>query len=219
MGSRISLHFVCSMCSALVLLCVLSICGVAGAQGRVGGAVTLAPSETAWRDAHPVIHVGVFAGDFVPFETWRGGQPEGLGVDYARLLAGRAGFRLEFRPYSDWTAIALGESKQPMPYDMLLAQPVISQRLDRFHMLGPFATRQQLMLVARKGDLQIRGAGDLNSARIVSERRFQAVSRALRICRSPFRATSMICCDDTNGRSMWKRSMRWPITGCASSTS
>ncbi len=179
MGSRISLHRICSMCSALVLLCVLSICGVAGAQERVPGSVTLAPSEVAWRQAHPVIQVGVFAGDFAPFETWRGGQPEGLGVDYARLLAGRAGFQLEFRPYTDWVGIALGESKQPMPYDMLLAQPVMPQRLDRFHMLRPFAMAQQVVLVARKGDLQIRGAGDLNSARIVLERRFHIVARAL----------------------------------------
>ncbi|HEY0502107.1 MAG TPA: transporter substrate-binding domain-containing protein [Lysobacter sp.] len=123
--------------------------------------------------------MGVFAGDLVPFETWRGGQPEGLGVDYARLLAGRAGFQLEFRPYTDWNAIALGDSKRPMPYDLLLSQPVIPQRLDRFHMLRPFAPAQQVVLVARKGDLQIRGADDLNSARIVVERRFRTVATVL----------------------------------------
>jgi len=180
MGFRISSRFVHSMYKALVMLCVFSLCGAVAAEpARAPGSVTLAPSEITWRQAHPVIQVGVFAGDFVPFETWRGGQPEGLGVDYARLLAGRAGFQLEFRPYNDWAAVALGEAKQPMPYDMLLSQPVIPQRLDRFHMLRPFAMDQQVVLVARKGDLQIRSATDLNAARIVVERRFHTLARVM----------------------------------------
>ncbi|MBU8977436.1 transporter substrate-binding domain-containing protein [Lysobacter sp. MMG2] len=178
MGSRTRLRIVLSMFRTLLILCML-MCGAVGAQARAPGSVALAPSEVAWRQAHPVIQVGVYAGDFVPFETWRGGQPEGLGVDYARLLAGRAGLQLEFRPYNDWVSVALGGSNESMPYDMLLTQPVIPQRLDRFHMLRPFVLGQQVVLVARKGDLQIRGAGDLNTARVVLERKFQVVSRVV----------------------------------------
>ncbi|MDG2519734.1 ATP-binding protein [Lysobacter soli] len=141
-------------------------------QARAAARISLTPSEQAWRRAHPVVQVGVFAGDFVPFEAWRGGRPEGLGVDYMRMLAARAGMQLEFHPYTDWEGIAVGESKQAPPYDVLLAQPVIGQRMERFHMLRPFVSSQQIMLVARKGDVQIRSARDLDTARVTIERRF-----------------------------------------------
>ncbi|BDU18329.1 ATP-binding protein [Lysobacter auxotrophicus] len=171
------------LASRCLILLALLVCGLANAQHanaprRPASAaqraqISLTPSEDAWRRAHPVIQVGVFAGDFVPFEAWRGGRPEGLGVDYIRTLAARAGMQVEFHPYTDWEAIALGTSGTAEPYDVLLAQPVIAQRMERFHMLRPFAASQQVMLVARKGDLQIRQARDLDSARVVVERRFR----------------------------------------------
>ncbi|GAA5066850.1 ATP-binding protein [Lysobacter panacisoli] len=132
--------------------------------------LALSPSEEAWRQAHPVLQVGVFAGDHMPLETWHGGQPEGLGVDYLRLLAGRAGLQLEFHPYTDWGAMAFGP--EPIPYDLLLAQPISSQRLEHFHLLRPFVSGYPV-LVARKGDLQIRSVDDLANARVVLERRFR----------------------------------------------
>lgn len=132
--------------------------------------LSLAPSEEAWRQAHPVVQVGVFAGDHMPLESWRGGQPEGLGVDYARLLAGRAGLQLEFHPYTDWGAMAFDAS--PVPYDLLLAQPISSRRMERFHLLRPYVSGYPV-LVARKGDLRIRSVEDLAHARVVLERRFR----------------------------------------------
>ena len=164
----------------LVLTAALLVAGLVCAQPALPPAVQLTPSEEAWRQAHPSIEVGVYAGDYVPFEAWRGGQPEGLGVDYARLLAGRAGMQLAFRPFTDWEGVALGESGTPMPFDMLLTQPVIAQRLERFHMLRPFAPGQQVILVARKGDLDIRSGDDLGTARIVIERRFHTPWRVLK---------------------------------------
>jgi hypothetical protein len=166
---------------------MLVVCGVANVQAarpsqrasRVPEpAISLTPSEEAWRREHPVVEVGVFAGDFIPFEAWRGGRPEGLGVDYMRALAARAGMRLEFHPFTDWEGIAIGQSKQAPPYDVLLAQPVIGQRMERFHMLRPFVSSQQIMLVARKGDLQIRSPRDLDSARVTIERRFLLSAKA-----------------------------------------
>jgi len=170
----------------LLILTLLLSC-VAGAQAasarsvlpRAASSISLTPSEEAWRREHPVVQVGVFAGDFVPFEAWRGGRPEGLGVDYMRMVAARAGMQLEFHPYTDWDAVALGRSDRPEPYDLLLAQPVIAQRMERFHMLRPYVFAQQMILVARKGDVRIRDSDDLESARLVIERRFLLPSRAL----------------------------------------
>jgi len=66
--------------------------------------LVLSRDEAEWRRSHPIIRVGVFAGDHMPFEAWRGGQPDGMAVDYARMLAGRAGMQLEFHPYADWNS-------------------------------------------------------------------------------------------------------------------
>lgn len=173
--------------SRCLLLLMLLLCGVVDAQSIRAPKhpeasrqprISLTASEEAWRRAHPVVQVGVFAGDFVPFEAWRGGRPEGLGVDYVRTLAAHAGLQLEFHPYTDWEAVAIGSSGTASPYDLLLAQPVIAQRMDRFHMLRPFVTSQQIVLVARKGDLQVRDARDLDSARVAVERRFQVSTKA-----------------------------------------
>ncbi|MDR0184019.1 ATP-binding protein [Lysobacter arvi] len=166
----------------LMLLCGLSTAMAAPTRSRAvqepPPRVWLTPAEEAWRRAHPVVQVGVFAGDFVPFEAWRGGRPEGLGVDYIRALATRAGMQLEFHPYTDWEAVAIGQSKQPAPYDILLAQPAIGQRMERFYMLRPFVSSQRIVLVARKGDLQIRSDADLDAARVVIERRFEIPAAA-----------------------------------------
>jgi len=184
LGPHLNVKRLASRC---LLIVALLACILAHAQAERTGSrdapapqtrLSLTPSEEAWRRAHPVVQVGVFAGDFVPFEAWRGGRPEGLGVDYMRTLAARAGMQLEFHPYTDWEGIAIGQSKQAPPYDVLLAQPVIGQRMERFHMLRPFVTSQQIILVARKGDLQIRSARDLDSARVTIERRFRLSAKA-----------------------------------------
>jgi len=43
--------------------------------------VKLTPQETEWIAAHPVIEVGVFAGNHYPLEAWVAGAPEGIGID------------------------------------------------------------------------------------------------------------------------------------------
>ena len=167
-----------SLAATACLLALLLVIGAAGAQNTTGS-ISLTPAEQAWLKEHPIVQVGVFAGDFVPFETWRGGQPEGLGVDYARLLAGRAGLRLEFHPYSDWNGVVYGDENSPPPYDLLLAQPVLPDRMQRFQMLRPFVA-VETMLVARRGDLQVRTGADLARARVVIERRFRVVIETVR---------------------------------------
>lgn len=107
----------------------------------------------------------------MPYESWRGGQPDGLGVDYMRLLAGRAGLQIEFRPYSDWEAISF-ESSAMRDFDVVLTQPVKPDRTHRFIMLRPYAYTSPV-LIAREGDPDIRNDGDLSTARIVMERRFR----------------------------------------------
>jgi len=176
-----------------LLLLTLLLSGVAMAQSTSARSTTpastqpsfpvslqplaLTASEEAWRRTHPVVQVGVYAGDFIPYESWRGGKPEGLGVDYMRLLAARAGMQVEFHPYTNWEAVVFGEP-QPDSYDVLLAQPVVAQRMQRFHMLRPFVASQEMVLVARRGDMRVRGPDDLDSVRAVIERRFQVPANA-----------------------------------------
>src|SRR5579859_5316207 len=72
--------------------------------------VVLTPQESEWLEAHSVIQVGIFAGNHFPLEAWVAGAPEGLGVDYAKLLASRVGLRLQFRPFTDWEYITLDDA-------------------------------------------------------------------------------------------------------------
>jgi len=95
------------------------------------------------------------------------GAPEGLGVDYARLLAGRVGIRLQFRPFTRWDDIAFGTGDKPIPFDLLVGQP--TGRNPQLEYLNVYM-ESPLVLVALKGDLQIRDEGDLTHARIVIER-------------------------------------------------
>lgn len=112
----------------------------------------------------------------MPMESWVGGQPQGLGIDYVRLLSERAGLQLEFHPYTDWAAVAFDQV--PVPYDLLPAQPATRGRLERFHLLRPFMSGTPA-LVTRKGDETFRDGRDLAHARIVTERRFRQGARRI----------------------------------------
>lgn len=193
----------------MVVMLVLAWMYTASAQApasnpRSGHATTLpslTPAEEAWRQAHPVIEAGVFTGDHMPLETWRGGQPEGLAVDYARLLAGRVGLQLEFHPYTDWARVAFDDSAPP-PYDLLLAQPVTAGRRARFHLLRPFLSGPPV-LVARRGDLQFRSNADLGKARLIVERRFR--QGAVDVARRWPQATLVYANDGSQALSMVAR--------------
>jgi two-component system sensor histidine kinase EvgS len=127
--------------------------------------VKLTPQETEWIAAHPVIEVGVFAGNHYPLEAWVAGAPEGIGVDYAKLLASRVGMRVQFRPFTDWEAVSLGE--MPASLDLLVGQS--HGFTSHFDYLNPYV-QTQFVLVARRGDLKIRSEADLTHARIAVER-------------------------------------------------
>ena len=173
---------------ALVLLCL--VWGVARAQDpRV---VELTPEELTWRSAHPVVSVGVFSGDHLPAETWVAGHPEGFGVDYASLLAGRVGLRLAFHPYAEWAAVAYAAPAQPATYDLLLGQLATRDGRARFEFLHSYESAR-LMLVARKGDVQIRGERDLDHARIAIERSYQAI---ISILSARFPQATLVFADD-----------------------
>jgi PAS domain S-box-containing protein len=156
--------------AAIFALCLMS----GGAWAQDIRPVELTPEELAWRSEHPVVNVGVFAGDHLPAETWVAGHPEGFGVDYASLLAGHVGLRLEFHPYADWEAVAYADPARPAPYDLLLGQLSTEEGRARFDFLHPYEAGR-LMLVARKGNLQVRSEQDLDHARIAIERSFHAI--------------------------------------------
>ncbi|MHA6205585.1 ATP-binding protein [Dyella soli] len=107
----------------------------------------------------------------MPVEAWSAGRPQGLAVDYARLLASRAGLRLEFRPYSSWESVAFAPNGD-IPFDMLLAQPVTPDRLSNFNMLRSILTDQPAIVV-RRDNHSIHGIQDLTGSRVAVERRYQ----------------------------------------------
>lgn len=155
--------------------------GATSAYKETGTYPQLTAEEEAWRSSHPVIEVGVLAGDHLPMEAWVAGRPAGFGVDYARLLASRLGLRLEFHPFTDLENVAFGNSPAPLPYDLLLGQVVGEVREGRFDFLKPYETGP-LILVTRKLDEQVNDEHDLQHVRIVVERPYRnlAIKLALR---------------------------------------
>lgn len=141
------------------------------ARAAAHPALDLDQEEIAWRAAHPTLRVGVFAGDHMPLEAWMGGQPEGLGIDYARLLASRAGLQIAFHPFTDWDAVASRSARQPPPFDLLLALPNTRGNDANFRLLRPYLSAAPI-LVTRRNDTRTRDQRGLASARILIERRF-----------------------------------------------
>ena len=184
----------CGLFSAIgffaALLSLLLAFGTAWAQDA--RSVELTSEELAWRGEHPVVNVGVFSGDHLPAETWLAGHPEGFGVDYASLLAGRVGLRLEFHPFVDWAAVTYADPTRPAPYDLLLGQLSTAEGRARFEFLRPYEAAR-LMLVARKGDLQIRSERDLDHARIAIERPSHTI---ISILSARFPRATLVFADD-----------------------
>ncbi|QNK01470.1 ATP-binding protein [Dyella telluris] len=149
--------------TALVVLFLL----VSGARAASTAGVELSPQESAWIAAHPVIQVGVYAGNHFPLEAWVAGAPDGFGVDYAKRLASRVGLRLQFRPFTEWDYVAFDDVDKPVPFDLLVAQPY--GRNSRFEYLKPYV-ESGFVMAARKGDLQILDESSLAHARIATER-------------------------------------------------
>lgn len=154
------------------LLCLLALLAapllaVAAGQGQPEPRLALSAQEQAWIAQHPVIDVGIFAGNHFPVEAWVAGGAEGMGVDYAKLLASRAGLRLQFRPFTDWDAVTFADAGHAVPFDLLVGQPYgRSQHLDY---LNPYL-ESSLVVAVRRGDLKIDSDADLVHARIAMER-------------------------------------------------
>ncbi len=129
--------------------------------------VRLTQEESDWLAAHPVVQVGVLSTNHFPVEAWVAGNPEGIGVDYIKLLASRAGLRLQFRPFSNYEEVSFGDNKIDLPYEVLVGQPFGASK--RFDYL-PIYAESPFVMVSPKGDLKIRKEADLERARIVIER-------------------------------------------------
>ncbi|MGX5729202.1 ATP-binding protein [Pseudoxanthomonas beigongshangi] len=142
-------------------------------------ALELSPEEETWRRTHPTLRVGVFAGDHMPLEAWMGGQPEGLGIDYARLLASRAGLQIAFHPFTDWDTVASRTARRPPPFDLLLALPDTRGNDGHLRLLSPYLSAAPV-LVTRRDDARTRDMRDLDRARILIERRFHDTIARLR---------------------------------------
>jgi len=156
--------------SALCLLLALFTLWVAPRPCRAGDQeahVNLTPQESEWLAEHPVIQVGIFAGNHFPLEAWVAGSAEGFGVDYAKRVASQVGLRLQFRPFTDWEYVTFDDVAKPIPFDLLVGQPYgVSKRLEY---LKPYV-EAGFVMVARKGDLNILDEQSLTNARISVER-------------------------------------------------
>lgn len=148
------------------------------AQGQPESASTsLSPDEQSWLREHPVVQVGVYAGDHMPIEGWVGGQPQGVGVDYAKLLAFYAGLRLEFHPFTDWS-IALGNGTPDSEFDLYVGQGVIQELTPRFYLLRPYMTGSGIVVV-RQDEQIIRRDSTLEGRRIAVERPHRYANAAI----------------------------------------
>lgn len=184
-----------ALCSLSLLCTLLSFAALAAqdpgdASVKPDAQVALTAEELAWIAQHPVVDVGIFAGNHFPVEAWVAGGAEGIGVDYAKLLAGRVGLRLQFRPFTDWDAIAFSDSDKPIPFDLLVGQPY--KRSDRLEYLHPYL-EASLVLVARKGDLSIRTESDVVHSRIAMERVARVYNQ---IIKDRFPQATLIFTDD-----------------------
>ncbi|KLD62066.1 hypothetical protein Y882_17810 [Dyella japonica DSM 16301] len=115
-----------------------------------------------------MVQVGIYAGDHMPIEGWIGGEPQGIGVDYARLLASYAGLRLEFHPFTDWST-ALGDGTPTSTFDLYVGQGLWDELAPRFYFLKPHITDTGI-LVVRQGEQTLRRDSALEGRRIAVER-------------------------------------------------
>lgn len=137
----------------------------------------LSPAEEQWVHDHNVVQVGVYAGDHMPIEGWIGGQPQGMGVDYARLLASYAGLRLEFHPFTDWS-IALGNGTPDSEFELYVGQGVIPELEPRFYLLRAYMTGAGIVVV-RQNEQILRRDSTLDGRRIAAERPFRYANAAI----------------------------------------
>lgn len=137
----------------------------------------LSLEEQAWIHAHNVVEVGIYAGDHMPIEGWIGGEPQGIGVDYARLLAGYAGLRLEFHPFTEWST-ALGDGTPKSTFDLYVGQGLWDELVPRFYFLKPHITGTGI-LVVRQSDQVLRRDSALEGRRIALERPLKFANTAI----------------------------------------
>jgi PAS domain S-box-containing protein len=133
--------------------------------------------EQAWIRAHNVVDVGIYAGDHMPIEGWIGGEPQGIGVDYARLLANYAGLRLAFHPFTDWST-ALGDGTPNSSFDLYVGQGLWEELAPRFYFLKPHITDTGI-LVVRQSDQILRRDSALEGRRIAVERPLRFANAAI----------------------------------------
>jgi len=171
MSFRVSSRLRACLSGMLALAGSLCLSLIVVAHAAAHTTLALDQEEIAWRRAHPVLRVGVFAGDHMPLEAWMGGQPEGLGIDYVRLLASRAGLQVAFHPFTDWEAIASRSARRAPPFDLLLALPHTRGDEGHVRLLRTYLSAAPV-LVTRRDDTRTRDQRDLDRARILIERRF-----------------------------------------------
>lgn len=174
-GQVLPLGFLLGLVTALVATTTPWIAVAAPLDESVSA--SFSPTEDKWIHEHNIVQVGVYAGDHMPIEGWIGGQPQGMGVDYAKLLASYAGLRLEFHPFTDWS-IALGHGNPDSEFDLYVGQGVLPDLEPRFFLLRPYMTSSGVVVV-RKDEQIIRRDSTFAGRRIAVERPLRYADAAI----------------------------------------
>jgi len=130
----------------------------------------------------------------MPIEGWIGGQPQGMGVDYARLLASYVGLRLEFHPFPDWST-AIGNGTPASEFDLYVGQAAIPELGPRFYLLRPYMTGTGIVVV-RNNEQIIRQDSTLEGRRIAAERPHRYVNAAIH---TYYPKATLVFADDGSG--------------------
>ncbi|MBD7953822.1 transporter substrate-binding domain-containing protein [Stenotrophomonas sp. Sa5BUN4] len=147
----------------LLALCCAASSALAHAQAPE---LTLTPKQRAWLHAHPVIRVGVYDNDWLPFEKVENARLSGFSPETLQAAATALGVRLEPRTYPSWEAVL--EAACAGDIDVVMDVQLTSARTRCMVFTQKFAAAP-LGMTARSSDRRSITSLDLVGLRIAVE--------------------------------------------------
>ena len=128
--------------------------------------VVLTSEERAWRQAHPVVRLGVTP-DWPPFDIrTASGAYHGINADYISLLSRRLGLAIEPRFFERWEEVVANGRKGKV--DGVLAFPLTEERLKHFLFTSPYVNNPIAGLVPADAPA-IKAWSDLDGKTVILE--------------------------------------------------
>ncbi|CAD5107474.1 ATP-binding protein [Zestomonas carbonaria] len=135
-------------------------------QAWASEALPLSAQERAWRDANPVLRVGVEREGWPPFDIVEAGNYRGISADYLELLAQRLGMRVEPVFLDDWDRAL--EALRTGEVDVLPSVARTPEREGRMLFSQPYLVSNSLIF--SRYDVELQGLDDLAGKRVAMER-------------------------------------------------